>query len=107
MAVRCALWPLLHDGARILTASADGLVKEWEAKGAASRPLRIIKVPGGRLWSAAFNIDGSRIVTASDDNKARIWDAETGETLVVFSGESGKNFQMLDAEFSSNEFGPL
>lgn len=72
------------DGARILTASADGTARTWSA--ATGKRLNQLSGHTGVVASAAFSPDGSRIVTASADDTARIWDAATGSELKLLRG---------------------
>jgi WD40 repeat protein len=73
------LWGVVFsaDGARIVTASADGTAREWDA---GSGEMRVLKGHGGAVTSAAFSADGARIVIASEDRTARVWDTRSGET---------------------------
>jgi hypothetical protein len=74
---------LSFDGTRIVTASADGTVRIWDAaNGKGTVVLR-----NGLIQSAAFSPDGTRIVTASHDKTARIWDASTGKEIVILGGQ--------------------
>jgi WD40 repeat protein len=61
------------DGARIVTAGADGTAKVWDAKSGAE--LLTLKGHLDAVTSASFSADGSRIVTGSDDNTAKVWEA--------------------------------
>ena len=74
------------DGARVVTASADGTARIWDA---ASREL-LLTLNGheGSVNRAVWSPDGTRIATASADGTARIWDAASGELLLTLSGHS-------------------
>ena len=65
------------DGARILTSSADGLARIWDA--AAGRQLLELRGHTGAVSSAKFSLDGRSVVTAGADGTVRVWDATTGE----------------------------
>jgi WD40 repeat protein len=67
-----------RDGARVVTASADGKARIWDAAGAGLLHEIAHQSP---LRSAAFSPDGKRIVTAADDGFARIWDWSTGKLV--------------------------
>jgi len=67
------------DGTRIVTASADGTARVWDA--ATGKPLTSPLKHQAIVWSAAFSPDGTRTVTASEDKSARVWDAATGKPL--------------------------
>ena len=68
------------DGKRIVTASADGTARLWDAETGKPVGEPLTGHTGGVL-SAAFSPDGKRIVTASADGTARLWDAETGKPV--------------------------
>ena len=69
------------DGKRIVTASATGTARIWDA--ASGKPVgETAQSHDGRvLIYAAFSPDGQRIVTASRDWTAWIWDAASGKTI--------------------------
>lgn len=73
------------DGARILTASADGSARIWDATAAIVTEL---KGHSRSVRSATFSRDGKWIVTASLDGTARVWDAATGETRAELRGHT-------------------
>jgi WD40 repeat protein len=68
-----------NDAARVLTWSADGTARLWNAAtGATMGPvLRHDEL----VWGAVFSKDESRILTWSADNTARIWNAATGVSI--------------------------
>jgi WD40 repeat protein len=76
------------DGSRIVTGSADGTARVWEAK--TGRSLIVLtatkQMPGGErregVWRVAVNADGSRVLTEGDDGTA-VWDAAGGRSLAV------------------------
>lgn len=59
------------DGARVVTASEDGIAQVWDAA-TGERASPPWKHPGPVTF-AAFSPDGGRVVTCSGDNAARIW----------------------------------
>ncbi len=75
------------DGSRILTASADGTAKVWDAQ-TGTELLTLKGHFGGVLW-ASFSPDGSRIVTSSGDGRAKVWDTKTGTELLTLEGHTG------------------
>ncbi len=95
------------DGARVATASLDGMARVWDV--ATGRELLVLRHSHG-LETVAFSPDGSRIATASRDSKARVWDAETGDLqrevgehrgymrAVVFSPDGGRLVTTSDLE---------
>ncbi len=80
------------DGTKVLTASADGTARVWNADGAGEPVI----LSGHESWvgSAAFSADGTRIVTASGDGTARVWNVEgperrpSGKPVVLRGHES-------------------
>jgi WD40 repeat protein len=61
-----------RDGSRIVTASADGTARVWNARTRAL--VTLLRTPGSAaVNSAAFSPDGQRVVTASSDGVARVW----------------------------------
>jgi WD40 repeat protein/serine/threonine protein kinase len=73
------------NGRRIVTGSADGTTKVWEA---GSRELFMLKGHSAEVWSVAFSPDGQRIVTGSSDKTAKCWDAASGKELLTLQGHS-------------------
>jgi WD40 repeat protein len=69
------------DQSRVLTASADGSARIWDAQ--SGKELVTLKGHGARVWSAVFSADQSRVLTAGDDGTARIWDVERGSLLRI------------------------
>ena len=86
------------DGLRVLTASADGTVRLWEAK--TGRSLQVFRAHDGSVMDVAFDAHGARVITASLDGTARIWDADSGRQLFVLSGH---NDAVYTAAFSPDE----
>jgi WD40 repeat protein len=64
------------DGARILTSSADGTARLWDAN--ARTEAIVLQGHTAKVTSATFSHDGALAVTASADSTARLWDAKTG-----------------------------
>ncbi|HUA65283.1 MAG TPA: protein kinase [Alphaproteobacteria bacterium] len=75
------------DGRRVLTASADGTAKIWNA--ASGEELMTLAGHRDRLICACVSPDGRRIVTCSRDRTARVWDADTGRELLTIKGHDG------------------
>ncbi len=74
------------DGSRIVTASADGTARVWDAITGAS--LAELKGHTDNVLAAEFSRDGSRIVTASLDGTARVWDAVSGTSVAELKGHT-------------------
>ena len=60
------------DGARLVTAARDHMVRLWDVPSRTSRLL--LKGHTGRVLHTAFSGAGKRVVSAADDRTARIWD---------------------------------
>jgi WD40 repeat protein len=67
------------DGARLITAGADGTARVWDA--GSGRQLMVLHVPGS-VSAAAFSADGRTILTSSE-NGAALWDATSGRRLGI------------------------
>nr|MCU0687016.1 protein kinase [Polyangiaceae bacterium] len=77
-------------GGRIVTASADKLVRIWNADGT-GEPL-VLRGHGELVVGAAFSPDGRRVASASRDLTARVWNADgTGEPLFLRGHEDWVN----------------
>jgi len=67
------------DGTKILTTSADGTARLWDA-----RTGQMLVPPmhhQDSVLTGGFSPDGKRIVTGSEDKTARIWEAATGKPI--------------------------
>jgi WD40 repeat protein len=76
------------DGRTVVTASADGSARIWDAD--SGEQLHVLREHERAVESTAFSPDGNQVVTASWDETARIWDAGSGEELHVLRGHSGR-----------------
>ena len=89
------------DGARIVTVSAEGTTRLWDAAAlwdaATSQEIIALRGHEGLVSSASFSPDGARVVTASKDGTARLWDAATGQEILALRGHDD---QVLSASFS-------
>ena len=76
-----------NDGLRILSASFDGTIREWDRE--TGKCLRVFEGHSFGARSAVYSKDKNerRVLSASDDNTIREWDRETGECLRVFEGQ--------------------
>jgi hypothetical protein len=83
------------DGAKVVTASADGTARVWDANTGAE--VLALRGHTGTVRSARFSPGGGRVVTASGDGTARVWDANTGATVLALDGHTGG---VMDAAFS-------
>jgi WD40 repeat protein len=91
-----------RDGARVVTASADGTARVWRTRD--GRELTVLRGHGsgpgrsGReVIAAAFSPDGGRVATAGEDGTVRIWNAGTGRQITVREVTDGL---VLDVDWS-------
>ncbi|MFO0844027.1 MAG: serine/threonine-protein kinase [Gemmataceae bacterium] len=75
------------DGSRLVTGSADGTAKVWDARTGAV--LLSLQADAGRVFSATFGPGGTQLVTKGDDGTAKVWDATTGAKLLTLKDRSG------------------
>ena len=68
-----------HDGKRVVTASADGSARVWDA--ASGRPLTAPLHHPGLVRRALFTPDDRRVLTICFDSFARLWDATSGQAI--------------------------
>lgn len=66
------------DGSRIVTASADGVARIWDAQ-TGKHIDQFTTDEKHSINDASFSPDGRLIVTASDDNIVRVWDLAAGK----------------------------
>lgn len=69
------------DGAQVITASTDGMVRRWQLPRLPAGQLTLTHT--GEVLHAEFSHDGTRVLTASADQTARLWDAKTGQPLLA------------------------
>lgn len=65
------------DGKTILTSSADGTARLWDAE--SGQQVQQFLGHTGPVRSAYFSPDGKMIVTTGDDRSIRVWDTENGK----------------------------
>jgi WD40 repeat protein/tRNA A-37 threonylcarbamoyl transferase component Bud32 len=70
------------DGTRLVSGSADGTAKVWDAQTGQERFMVEHSGPG----SVAFSPDGSRLVSIGMDRTAKVWDADNGKELYSIEG---------------------
>jgi WD40 repeat protein/serine/threonine protein kinase len=85
------------DGRLILTASADGTARLWDA--ASGEPAGEAMRHSGEVHQATFSNDGALVATASDDGTARVWDGRTGTAV---SGPLRHEGHVVQAALSSD-----
>jgi WD40 repeat protein len=84
------------DGRLVVTASADGTARVWDAALGSSRGE--LRGHSGSVNSASFSPDGKFIVTAGSDATVRLWDAGRFEQVRQIGGAYPK--PVLSAEYS-------
>jgi WD40 repeat protein len=84
------------DGKRVLTASADGTLRLWDAD--TGKRLRVFRGHTCHVNGGALSPDGKRVLSGSHDDTVRLWDADTGKELLKMTGH--------DSLVMSVAFGP-
>ncbi|HEY4424404.1 MAG TPA: hypothetical protein VGN10_09370 [Pyrinomonadaceae bacterium] len=84
------------DGRFVVTASADGTARVWDAATGVSRGE--LRGHSGTVNSASFSPDGKFIVTAGNDATVRLWDAGRFEQVRQIGGTYPK--PVSSAEYS-------
>lgn len=72
------------DGKKILSASGDKTIKEWEVG-----TYKCVKtLVGHSTWvnSAVYSLDGENIISSSGDKTIKKWNAGTGKCVKTFAG---------------------
>lgn len=71
------------DGTKVLTGSADGSAREWDAR--TGEPVGEPLTHEKPVWGAVYSRDGKKILTGASDDKEgfiRLWDATTHRLLL-------------------------
>jgi WD40 repeat protein/serine/threonine protein kinase len=80
-----------HDGQKVLTASADGTARAWNADGSGA-PELLVGASASHpqpLTAVAFSRDGTRLLTAWQDGTAQTWSADGRGALLALADHSG------------------
>jgi hypothetical protein len=75
-----------NDGKKILSASWDGTIKEWDLE--TGQCIKTLERHSPSVNSAVYSKDGKRILSASKDGTIKEWDLETGQCLNTYKGDS-------------------
>lgn len=83
-------------GGRLLTASADGHLHQWDAR-TGLRLANVIVLASNVSYRAEYSPDGQRIATAAGD--VRVWDARSGQPLLPpLPHDGGAEFARFDPD---------
>ncbi|HEV7893284.1 MAG TPA: hypothetical protein VGP08_21890 [Pyrinomonadaceae bacterium] len=83
------------DGNKIVTASADGTARVWNAS--TGERVSLLRDPEGKVNSAAFGPKDDRLIVTTSGRTARIWSIYPPATLHVLAGHKG---DVTGAQFS-------
>jgi hypothetical protein len=75
------------DGRRLVSASADGTLKVWDA--ATGQEKLTLTGHTRSVHSVAISADNTCIVSGSDDKTVKVWDAATGQEKLTLTGHKG------------------
>jgi len=75
------------DGAMIVSASADGMLKVWDGSSGAERCT--LKGHAGWVRGCAVSADGMTVVSASTDGTLKVWDGLSGVERCTLRGHTG------------------
>ena len=88
----------LHpDGKRLVTASADKVVKVWDWS--TGKVLQTLRDHSDAVHGASFHPGGKYLVTCGSDKSAKVWDIETGKRLYSIGASDEL---VTDVQFSGN-----
>jgi WD40 repeat protein len=74
------------DGKKILSASYDKTIKDWDA--ATDECVKTLAGHSGGVTGAVYSPDGEKILSASIDRTIKEWDVETGECIKTLDGHT-------------------
>jgi WD40 repeat protein len=81
------------DGTRMVSASADGTVRVWNAADGAE--VRKFTDHKGAVQRAALSADGKRVAAVGQDRRVIVWNADTGEREQSFEFAEARSFQFV------------
>jgi WD40 repeat protein len=74
-----------HDGSLLLSASADGTLRVWNANGTMRQHIPAHTAAITACWMGA---ETNRALTCSRDATVKLWDLDSGRCLETFYGEA-------------------
>lgn len=80
------------DGTRLVTGSADKLIKTWET--ATGKPIAIGKDHSDAVWGVAWSPDGKYLASCGADRSVKVWDAAGMKRLYSLSGHEDVVFSV-------------
>jgi WD40 repeat protein len=101
---------LSPDGGKIVSASADGTARVWDAV----QPLAIVRITpdaGPSVQSISFSADGARLLSTANTGLGVVWDARTGKKLIELKesdvGQDSAAFSPDGAVIVASSYGNL
>ena len=88
------------DGQQIITASADGVARVWNAL--TGKLLVKVEHHRGVPCRAWFSPNGHQIFTVGEDSTARIWGAVDGKLLATLVGHTGAGAHIAARDMPTN-----
>ena len=76
------------DGLRLVSSSADGVVKVWDSK--TGREIHSVKAHEGAAYSATFSHDGKTIASSGADQLVKTWDVQDGTGKQTLKGHTAE-----------------
>lgn len=72
---------LSRDGAQLVTAGGDKLIKIWDA--AQMKELSRLEGRAGQVLAVAFNTNATQVVSGGADKELKVWDVKTREKIIA------------------------
>lgn len=84
------------DGKKILTASGDRTIREWDES--TGRCLKTFCGHKDAVYRAIYNCDGKKILSVAKDDSIREWDVNSGKCLKSFEEHMHRYFAVYSPE---------
>jgi WD40 repeat protein len=78
------------DGTRLVSASADGTVKLWDAVAGPEASLLATEPSRPTPACRAFSPDGKHLASAFQDRTVKVWEAGNGQNVITLTGHTGQ-----------------